>query len=351
MLPNSEIIKTLIEAYNPCQFFDKCKEAKWNPEGGFIPRGFLGATGELEEVEAVFVFAEPGHPMPDEHGEYSESLSPEEYIQLTTDFAYVCFSREVDEMHVNVRYILNEIWPSLSFEEQLKKVWMTETRLCSIKKEIGNIPIRNRDICSSHYLKKQLNLFTNAKVIGFGNKAKDTLTRLGQDHLGAWAVSPPGANNQKAKDSWENVIHLMRNKDNVKVSISIESSGETVSNQDIVEAGKKMKPPFYLRAGVEFVKPMNPPEPFGRKMFVEINHKTKMFGFSFKEDDKEKNSKQNRDSAKKVLSDLEYKAKHNTKPSSDYYLIMAEHNLDSALDIAKAFKELVDKAGEVFGRK
>ena len=114
--------------------------------------------------------------MPDEHGDYSESLSPEEYIQLTTDFAYVCFSREVDEMHVNVRYILNEIWPSLSFEEQLKKVWMTETRLCSIKKEIGNIPIRNRDICSSHYLKKQLNLFTNSKVIGFGNKAKDTLT-------------------------------------------------------------------------------------------------------------------------------------------------------------------------------
>ena len=212
MLPNIEIIKVLSEAYSPCQSFGKCKEAQWLPVEGHIPRGFLGATGLVNEVEAIFVFAEPGHPMMNEHGSYPESLDPEGYMELTTDFAFKCFDREVDVMHSNVKYILNQVWPSLLFAEQLKKVWMTETRLCSIDKEIGNIPIRNRDICSRKYLKKQLNIFPEATVVGFGGKAQQTLRRLNVKHLKAWSVSPPGANNSKARDSWDEVIEVLNRK-------------------------------------------------------------------------------------------------------------------------------------------
>ena len=97
MLPNIEIIKVLSEAYSPCQSFGKCKEAQWLPEEGHIPRGFLGATGSVDEVEAIFVFAEPGHPMMNEHGIYPESLDPEGYMELTTDFAFKCFDKEVAE--------------------------------------------------------------------------------------------------------------------------------------------------------------------------------------------------------------------------------------------------------------
>jgi len=217
MLPNIEIIKVLSEAYSPCQSFGKCKEAQWLPEEGHIPRGFLGATGSVDEVEAIFVFAEPGHPMVDKNDTvlepYPESSDPEGYMELTTDFAFKCFDREVDVMHSNVKYILNQVWPSLQFAEQLKKVWMTETRLCSIDDEIGNIPIGNRDICSRNYLKKQLNIFPEATVVGFGGKAQQTLRRLNVKHLKAWSVSPPGANNSKARDSWDQVIEVLNRKD------------------------------------------------------------------------------------------------------------------------------------------
>lgn len=60
--PNPQLLALLLEAYRPCQNFGICREAKWSPADGHIPRGFLGATGELSEVEVVMVFSEPGHP-------------------------------------------------------------------------------------------------------------------------------------------------------------------------------------------------------------------------------------------------------------------------------------------------
>ena len=206
MKPHQELINVLSKAYEPCNNFDLCNEAKWKPSKGHIPRGFLGGLGTLEEINLVLVFAEPGHPMADSDEIYPDYLSPEEYIDLCTDFAFRCFDLEVDVMHRNVKYILNKIWPDLPFIDQLKKVWLTETRLCSIDDEIGNIALNDRKICSKNYLLQQIALFPEAVVIGFGAKAQSTLKSLRIDHLKAWSVSPPGANNPKAKDSWDEVI-------------------------------------------------------------------------------------------------------------------------------------------------
>src|SRR5437763_10943031 len=53
----------LLPAYGPCpEFATACKEMRWNPDAGHVPRGFLGACGELSEVELLLVFAEPGDP-------------------------------------------------------------------------------------------------------------------------------------------------------------------------------------------------------------------------------------------------------------------------------------------------
>ena len=52
----------LLEAYRPCQYLGTCREAIWNPKRGHIPRGFLGATAKLSDVEVVMVFAEFSHP-------------------------------------------------------------------------------------------------------------------------------------------------------------------------------------------------------------------------------------------------------------------------------------------------
>jgi hypothetical protein len=44
--------RILTSAYNPCQEFSRdCKEMRWDPEAGHVPRGFLGACGESEVVK------------------------------------------------------------------------------------------------------------------------------------------------------------------------------------------------------------------------------------------------------------------------------------------------------------
>ena len=117
MLPNIEIIKVLSEAYSPCQSFGKCKEAQWLPEEGHIPRGFLGATGLVNEVEAIFVFAEPGHPMMNEHGSYPESLDPEGYMELTTDFAFKYFDK-LGKKRIDMRRDQPKFWNQLVKQAQ-----------------------------------------------------------------------------------------------------------------------------------------------------------------------------------------------------------------------------------------
>jgi len=65
MEPNPRIIELLLTAYEPCPSFSSaCKSMRWVPERGHIPRGFCGATGDLDEVDLVLVCAEPGDPHP-----------------------------------------------------------------------------------------------------------------------------------------------------------------------------------------------------------------------------------------------------------------------------------------------
>jgi hypothetical protein len=64
---DQRIIEILAPAYQPCRGFAQvCHEMRWHPAAGHIPRGYLGAKGDLSEVELVLVFAEPGNPLSDE---------------------------------------------------------------------------------------------------------------------------------------------------------------------------------------------------------------------------------------------------------------------------------------------
>lgn|SRR6266498_643166 len=55
------LIQSLLPAHAPCVHFSgACAEImRWKPAQGHVPRGFCGATGNLEEVELVLVTAEP----------------------------------------------------------------------------------------------------------------------------------------------------------------------------------------------------------------------------------------------------------------------------------------------------
>lgn len=56
MKPADALRSILSEAYS------SCKQARWDPLAGHVPRGFLGATGRPEDVEAVLSSRNRGFP-------------------------------------------------------------------------------------------------------------------------------------------------------------------------------------------------------------------------------------------------------------------------------------------------
>ena len=166
---------------------------------GHVPRGFCGATGGLDDVELVLVVAEPGDP----HGGeiHTGLLSAYEYA---TRF----FGTAEDLYSKNVRRILGMCWPNLSFAEQMKKVWITESVLCSAISECASVPVAVELECASRYLHAQLKLFPGALVVALGKKAQRRLLKIGfTDFLAAWSPAPPGCNQTKACDSWHQIPH------------------------------------------------------------------------------------------------------------------------------------------------
>jgi len=202
---NTRLETVMLDAFSPCDKFGLCPEATWDPEKGYVPRGFLGATGSLRDVEAIFVFAEPGHPHSSER--YNPDCSPIDLMRDGQQHAYKSFKFGEDLFHSNVRWLLDQLWPNLGFDDQLSKVWLTESRLCSIDNEIGNF----RDkFCALKHLSRQIALMPAATVIAFGGKAKSNLSKLSTNYISAYALAPPGANHKPARPSWMRAISMVQ---------------------------------------------------------------------------------------------------------------------------------------------
>lgn len=197
---------SLAPAYRPCaSFASVCSSMRWNPARGHVPRGFAGGAGELDEVELVLVFAEPGDP-----------YAGEGHSGLDSTYAYTtdCFRTGHDLFHRNVRDILNLCWPRVAFEEQMRCVWLTESVLCSAKTEGGAVNVAVARQCAQRYLSPQLALFPNALVVALGRKAQQRLRAVGfDDFLPVYAVAPPGCNRRGARESWERIpVELERHR-------------------------------------------------------------------------------------------------------------------------------------------
>lgn len=206
-LPNKELREILLPAYLPCSHYGTCREAQFHPELGQVPRGFLGATGAPEDVEVVMVFSEPGHPHPKE--QYSAKCPPEQLLNESLSYVYECFASGTDAFHRNARWFIDQLYPDQPFDQQLRHVWLTEGRLCSITKEIGSTTDKT---CSSRYLSQQLSVLPNAIVIAFGGKAQRYLNALNVVFIKAFALSAPGANHKPAKPSWETAISKIQDR-------------------------------------------------------------------------------------------------------------------------------------------
>ena len=202
--PCVALIETLLPAYGPCVGFDSaCRNMRWEPKNGHVPRGFCGALGHPSEVELVLVIAEPGDPHQRES--YPAELSREELFEQVCCYVYSCFESGKDQFHRNVRYILDSCWPDSSFHEQMHRAWITEATLCSALAECGTVATATSRLCSKSYLSMQLELLPNAIVVALGAKARDRMLHLGIDFTAAWAAAPPGCNQPAAKQSWDSV--------------------------------------------------------------------------------------------------------------------------------------------------
>jgi hypothetical protein len=195
---NPELIRILEPAYRPCPAFKTtCISMRFSPEDGHVPRGFCGATGSLDEVDLVLVVAEPGDPQGREA--HTGMSSAYEYATLFFRTAQDLYSK-------NVRRILDMSWPDLSFDEQMRKVWITESVLCSAKSECAAIPSAVERECGSRYLWNQLKLFPEALVVALGGKAQRRLRKIGlTNFLPAWSAAPPGCNRTEARASWDQI--------------------------------------------------------------------------------------------------------------------------------------------------
>jgi len=193
---NPAIANILAPAYTPCVEFQRaCVQMRWQPDVGHVPRGFLGGSGSLDEVELILVFAEPGDPHIGEHHDGLESAY---------ESATVAFANGRDLFHRNVRKILEMCWPALSFEQQMRKAWLTESVLCSAQTECGSVPSASARACGQHYLLAQLQLFPGALVVALGSKAQSRLRSLGYTaFISAFAVAPPSCNRHEARASWD----------------------------------------------------------------------------------------------------------------------------------------------------
>jgi hypothetical protein len=175
---------------------------KWDPANGHVPRGFCGGIGDLEEVELVLVFAEPG--VPHELERHAPSGTPLEQISSAAEYAYNCFQNGKDQFHRNVRGVIDSCYPKMTFEEQMRRVWITDSVLCSAPLEGGSVKSAVAKQCRLLYLERQLRLFPKALVVALGSKAAQRLRGI-QGVLNVGAAAPPGCNQSSVRASWDQI--------------------------------------------------------------------------------------------------------------------------------------------------
>jgi len=209
LLPCRELTEVLLPAYKPCESFGTiCRTMRWEPKKGYVPRGFCGAIGRVDQVELVLITAEPGDPHPNEsHPAYSK---PDDLFARTAQYSYQCFETGKDLFHRNVRYIMNMCWPNLTFEEQMRRTWITESVLCSAPKEGGSVSSVVSNQCENRYLEKQLGFFDRPVIVALGSKARDRTKGSIYSIMSVGAASPPGCNRQGVRASWSAIADTVK---------------------------------------------------------------------------------------------------------------------------------------------
>ena len=147
------------------------------------------------------VLAEPGDPGDDEMHSGIDSVF---------NYAEQCYLGKGGQGHRHTMGIILRCFPGLSPQEAMRKVWITESVLCSAKTPGAKVDRACEELCVSTYLQPQLRLFPNATVAAMGSKAYKRLKKYVPDIVECGAVFPPGCNFPSTKAKWDRLISIVR---------------------------------------------------------------------------------------------------------------------------------------------
>jgi len=206
LLPQS-LAAVLNPAYNPCAHFTgACKGLTWNPERGFVPRGYFGAPRLISDIELVIVLAEPSNPVPGENHSWIAGCA-DVASAMAERMTQSILSRN-SAFSRNLTFILECCWTPLDLEAAIQRTWITESVLCSA--EYPCAPVLSAATCTSNYLIQQLHLFPAAFLVALGRKAQGRLRSLGYDAAYAPSPAKPSGNWHSSKHAWEQLGTLFQ---------------------------------------------------------------------------------------------------------------------------------------------
>ena len=199
--PAPEIASILQRALAPCPHLaGVCAgHACWDPAHGYLPRGYLGATGRVHDVRLVLATAEPGEPG---DGESYEGTPAEMFEAAAARLrAALEFERSgaAAPFHRNLRKILDYCWPEDPFQSQLAKTWIVPAVLCSPLVPGKPIPRAMETTCDRAYFRRTIDLLGDVFIVALGAKAHARIERGGitasfvAQHPSARPVTKPEA--------------------------------------------------------------------------------------------------------------------------------------------------------------
>jgi hypothetical protein len=175
---------------------------RYEPTHGLFPRGYAGATGALSDIALILVIAEPGEPPPTATPQ--PVAHPNEVVNIIGTNVGNAFEKGKSPFHRNVRYLIDQCWPGMSYAEQMRRTWITEGVMCSAAETMGPVPKVVEKECATRYLSKQLALLPGAFVIAVGGKARSRIKLTGRKpHASVFAAGLPGGNFKGARPSWD----------------------------------------------------------------------------------------------------------------------------------------------------
>jgi hypothetical protein len=159
-MTSGTLVDVLIPSAAPCfHFKGSCHgKCKWDPDNGFIPRGFGGGR-DPKLIKLILITSEPGNPADGEQYTGSASQMIEAHVAFFEQLMMSDSLRREGRaapFHRNLRRILDLCWPDLELEDQLQATWFTNAVLCSAEISGGKIPREVETACISTYLQKEL---------------------------------------------------------------------------------------------------------------------------------------------------------------------------------------------------